>query len=107
MWCAHWHRQTDYSSPTEMNIPYLERVGECRLNPEPISTSAVHVCAKFQIQMNSTGVKGDLPLIPRLWLSKREDIEERKELRAEVRRLKAVNKDLRAKLRAKTNPKVT
>lgn len=106
-WCTNWHCKTDYSNLNECRKPLLGRIGECRLNPEPVATSAVHVCAQFRMNMDSHASIDSLPTIANLWSRLGEDIDERRNLKAEVKRLKKANKDLRAQLRAKVNPVTT
>ena len=100
-WCAHWYRVIDLES--DDRVKFYEDQGECRLHPTIRTKYGYDGCGQFTFQQDRNyGAYGRYHWsvlasycahIDRL-------TKENHGLKKEVKRLKAVSKDLRTKLKA-------
>lgn len=102
MWCRHFCRPSEGVSYS-FNDPeaYLRAPGKCLKDPVSVTKTGADICGAFAFEKSHHDYD-ELPQIARMWLDMRQWHNEKKELRAEIRRLKEANSKLRAKLKADT-----
>ena len=99
MYCAHWFDELDYSDNGDWRQETLERVGKCRLNPQEIETAAVYSCGHLTLAQGAHNHIGTLPILARFRQFMDEQTDKIRDLKAEVKRLKAANTKLRSDMK--------
>lgn len=96
MWCKHFAREISDEQSKLNGLKYLELPGNCTLQPTHIQVSGNHYCSSFMLGARSGYGQGG-SLIADWWLAHVAECEKIEELRAEVKRLKDANRQLRNK----------
>lgn len=100
MWCRNFYRPPNNSLYDDPEA-YLHAPGKCLKDPVAVAKTGADICGAFAFEKLQQDYD-ELPQIASMWLDMRQWHNEKKELRAEIRRLKEANSKLRAKLKADT-----
>jgi len=100
MWCVHFNRPYSETDRNKSRLEYLAAPGQCTLSPEWKEVSGRHYCGQWMTKADN--IYGDTALA-HWYLNIDASGKMIEQQRAEIKRLKEVNRKLKEKLRDKNH----